>query len=149
MKAKLIGITIVLFLLAAITTSVIIFCQNEKEQSKVYDGSLNNLTMQSIQIEETGRSMLSEFEGEVYYDVTVPDFTEIYCKVAQKAKSRDDVFKLIGEIIEKGNYSTVTHKMTAKLTVENGIETIHLDDAKNKLLENVLIEAVNKAMEVR
>lgn len=144
MKTKLVSITLVVLLIAVITTGIIFFYQNEKESD-----SLNKLTMQSIQTEETGRKMFSETEGEVYYDVIVPDFTEIYCEIIHKAKSKDDVFNLVEKSLKQGKYSTATHKMTAKLTVENDKETIYLDEAKNKLLENVLIEAVNKAMEVK
>ena len=117
--------------------------EQEGERNKVRTQSLEELNETCILVEEKAIHMESENNGEAELVVKMPDYEELY----QKAYGTEDPETYIKESLISGNYTVQTIETNASVTVENGKQKIHKQEAIDKLLEQVMLNAVNAVAE--
>ena len=89
--------------------------------------------------------MNGDSEGIVTLTVQLPDYTQLYNK-ACTSKNPD---QFILESLQSGEYDVCEYEITAKITIENGEQVIHSDEAINMLLEKELAKAINALLEAQ
>ena len=98
-----------------------------------------------IEFETNSIVMNGDSEGIVTLTVQLPDYTQLYNK-ACTSKNPD---QFILESLQSGEYDVCEYEITAKITIENGEQVIHSDEAINMLLEKELAKAINALLEAQ
>lgn len=96
-----------------------------------------------IVVEKQDVSMVTETEGTVTLNVDLPDYSTLY----RSAYSADNPDEFLLEALQSGEYDTCHYEITARVTVENGEQVLHIDEAVQKLLEEQMALAIDKVME--
>ena len=113
------------------------------ERNTVRAQSLEELNETCILVEEKAIHIESENNGEAELVVKIPDYEELY----QKAYETEDPETYIKESLISGNYTVQTIETNAAVTVENGKQKIHKQEAIDELLEHAMLNAVNAVAE--
>lgn len=117
--------------------------EQESERNKARARSLEELNETCIFAEEKEVYMESENNGEAKLIVKIPDYEELY----RKAGETPDPETYIKESLINGKYSVQTMEINAVVTMENGEQKIHKQEAIDKLLEQAMLDAVNAVAE--
>lgn len=113
------------------------------ERNTVRAQSLEELNETCILVEEKAIHIESENNGEAELVVKIPDYEELY----QKAYETEDPETYIKESLISGNYTVQTIETNAAVTVENGKQKIHKQEAIDELLEHAMLNAANAVAE--
>lgn len=138
------------FLLVPMLTIIcgLALCACSTNGSNKNDASLANQLEKAntdcIIVEKQDVSMVTETEGTVTLNVDLPDYSTLY----QSAYSADNPDRFLLEALQSGNYDTCHYEITARVTVENGEQVLHIDEAVQKLLEEQMSQAIDKVMGV-
>lgn len=98
-----------------------------------------------IEFETHNVVMNGDSEGIVTLTVQLPDYTKLYNNAY--ASKNPDQFML--EALQSGEYDVCVYEITAKVTIDNGEQVIHSDEAISMLLEQELAKATNALLEAQ
>lgn len=87
--------------------------------------------------------MQNNIEGTVEMTVQIPDYEALY----KMAYASEDPDKYMLQVLKSGQYDSCERVITARVTIENGEEVVHTDEAITQLLERELSNAINALME--
>lgn len=88
--------------------------------------------------------MHDDINGYCELEVSVPDYSQIFYDAFDTTDPEGYVF----DILNNKKYTTVDRTVTAKVSIENGIEVVHTDEAITALLDEELSRAISTLMEV-
>ena len=119
-------------------------CSNTKNRDvEISPQKLQDANSNCINIETHEIVMKSESEGTVELTVEIPDY-EVLFKQAYKSEDPDGYML---QALESENYDSCERIVIAKVTVENGEQVVHTDEALKELLEQEFSNAINILME--
>ena len=121
--------------------------------SKIKDQGKKDTEISSQQLQEANAEniktitrdvvMQNDTEGTATISVQLPDYEALYKKAA-KSKNPD---QYLLDALQSGKFDVKKHDVTAKVTIENGEEVIHVEEAVKVLLEQELSQAIEVLME--
>ena len=117
----------------------------ENEASQAGHEVFYEANSKCIEFETNSIVMNGDSEGIVTLTVQLPDYTQLYNK-ACTSKNPD---QFILESLQSGEYDVCEYEIAAKITIENGEQIIHSDEAINMLLEKELAKAINALLEAQ
>lgn len=118
--------------------------KSKEQNNEISAEQLYEANFQCIDIESQNIIMHSDKEGKAKIKVKLPDY-EILYKDACKSKNPDEYLL---NMLESGEYNVREYEIGAEVTVENGKEVIHTDEAIKKLLTEEFSNVINTLMEV-
>lgn len=118
-------------------------CSKSEERTKDNDLTLDELTHDTIKIEEKEIKMTDDKNGTVDIVVQMPDFKQILTE----CQHTNNMEEFIKDKLKKGDYDVIKHELTAQVTVDNKKQIVHSDEAAKQLLETELINAINAVSE--
>lgn len=143
MKKSVIYFTI----LAILCVSGVVGCSKKKESNRDTEQNitrqLQEVNAENIEIETHEVVMQTDREGTVKLTVKLPDYEELY----KEAYDTENPDQYLLTALQSGTYTAIQYEITAKVTIENGKEVIHKDEAVKELLEEELSKATNALME--
>jgi hypothetical protein len=123
--------------------SGVVGCSKKKESKQdteqIAASQLQEANAECIQIESHDVIMQNDREGTVKLTVKLPDYETLY-KEAYVTENPD---RYLLAVLESGKYKTIQYEITAKVTMEDGKEVIHKEEAVKALLEQELSKATN------
>lgn len=88
--------------------------------------------------------MQDAVNGTTELEVSVPDYFQIFTE----ALASDDPQGYVSAVLDSGNYPVVSRTITAQVTVQDGQEVVHTDEAITALLDRELTNVIGEIMEV-
>lgn len=81
--------------------------------------------------------------GTAELEVSMPDYYQIFTE----ALAYDDPQGYVSTVLDSGNYPVVSRTATAQVTVQDGQEVVHTDEAIMALLDRELTNVIGEIME--
>lgn len=135
------------FLVAIICAFGMTACSNNTDTSnqtlEISPQQLQEVNFNCIDIETPNIVMENDIEGTVEITVQIPDYEALY----KQAHEFEDPDVYILQALESGKYDSCERIIMARVTVENGEQVVHTDEALKELLERELSNAINALME--
>ncbi len=110
---------------------------------EIFASQLQEANSACIDIEPHDVVMQTDTEGTVKITVQLPDY-EILYKEAYASENPD---QYLLRALESGKYNVLEYDITVKVSIIDGKEVIHTDEAIKELLERELANAINALME--
>jgi len=135
-------VTIVLILMR--TSDVSLSNTDDSNTTQEYSQTdLSVLNKKHITTEQMNVVMQNETEGTVQIKVRIPDYLQLF-QAAIQAENPD---LYISEALINGEITLIETEVSAKVTVENGAQVVHEEEAIKKLMEAELTKAITIIME--
>lgn len=115
------------------------------ENEEISADQLQEANADCINVETHNVVMQTNTEGVVKATVQLPDYEKLY-KEAYNSENPD---QYLWKCLKSDKYDVCEYEITAKVTIENGEEVIHTDEAIKELLEKVLSDAADALMEAK
>lgn len=149
-KKSLLKAIVITVLLAAIAIGIVFFIQrtnlfnvDKNVSTEFTQMNLAELNQNCIKTEQISISLQSETEGSALIKVYIPDYTELF-QAAIRSKNPD---QYIVEALDSGETTMIETEVSARVTVKNGEQIIHTEEAIKKLIEKELSKAITAVME--
>lgn len=88
--------------------------------------------------------MQDAVNGTAELEVSMPDYYQIFTD----ALASDDPQRYVSMVMDSDNYPVVSRTVTAQVTVQDGQEVVHADEAITALLDRELTNVIGEIMEV-
>lgn len=105
--------------------------------------NLSELNQNCITTEQVNISMQNEIEGTALIKVRIPDYTELF----QAAIQSENPDQYVAAALASGEITLIETEVSARVTVENGEQIIHTEEAIKKLIAKELSKAITAVME--
>lgn len=149
-KNSLLKAIVITVLLAAIVIGIVFFIQrtnllnaDKNVTTESTQMNLAELNQNCITMEQTSITMQSETEGTALIKVRIPDYTKLF----QTAIHTQNPNQYIVDALDSGETAMIEIEVSARVTVENGEQIIHTEEAIKKLIEKELSKAITAIME--
>lgn len=120
------------------------FSPDSGTQAKTLSQQIQEANSQALRVETQTVTMTGETAGTVTVTVELPDYEALF----QAAYAQDDPDQALLKALQSGNFDTKEYQITAQVTVEDGKEVLHTDEAVQALLEQELLTAIQNLAEV-
>lgn len=120
-------------------------CASDKNRSSETElaEELQAANDEAIRVDMGQVSMISETEGTVEVIVELPDYAVLF----KQAYAADNPDRALINALKSGDYETQQYQITAQVTVEEGKEIFHVNQAVQELLEQEMSQAIQTLME--
>lgn len=139
----------ILFVICAMFCTLgLLACSNDSDKNgqgdEVSANQLQEANSNCISIETHDVVMQSDTEGTVEITVQLPNYEKLY----KEAYASENPDQYLLKALESGKYDVREYEIKAKVSIEEGQEIIHTDEAIKELLKQELANASNALMEV-
>lgn len=149
-KTSLIKLITAMVLIAILVIGILFFMQRTNSANtdknvsiESFQGNLAEINRNCITTEQASITMQSETEGTALIKVCIPDYTKLF-QAAIRSKNPD---QYIVEALDSGETTMIETEVSARVTVENGEQIIHTEEAIKKLIAKELSKAITAVME--
>lgn len=106
---------------------------------------LSVLNKNLITTEQINVVMQNETEGTAQIKVNIPDYLQLF----QAAIQADNPDRYISEALINGEIALIEKEVSARVTVENGVQVIHEEEAIKELMDAELTKVITVIMEAQ
>lgn len=133
-RRTVLSVSIALFILLSAAAGAVTIWHYVSVNS---ENELASLNKNCISVQTGNIVMESETEGTAEIIVELPDYRELY----KRASAESDPNQYLEEAFKEKQYAVVEREEKVPVTVENGKQIVHSEEAVEQILEEASIEA--------
>lgn len=137
-------ITIVLAVALVLSLSACSSSPDSDTEAEKLSQQIQQANTEAIRVETQTITMTGATEGTVEVTVELPDYEALF----KTAYAQDDPDQTLLKALQSGDFDTKAYEVTAQVTVEDGKEVLHTEEAVQALLEQELFATIHNLAEV-
>lgn len=128
---------LVVFIIVALTG-----CSDKND-----DRDLVEIAKDCVKVTPDEVEMKSADSGEVVLNIVMPDYALLYQNALSESSNENEFEENIRNALSKKKYEEKAYETIAEVSIKDGEEVVHSEEAVQKIMEEALIDAINAVVE--